>query len=283
MTNRVSRPRRLHQISPDDDIAAERGDVLGVEVSAIAMDDAVATIERWIRDGRREYVCVTGVHGVMECRRDPLLQWIHNRAGMVTPDGMPLVYFLRLTGKTNTERVYGPDLMRTLTAVSGRRGYRQFYYGGDTGVAETLRATLAEAVPGLQVVGTLSPPFRPLTSAEDDAIVAAINAARPDIVWVGLSTPKQERWMAQHRGRIDAPVMIGVGAAFDFLAGTKRQAPRWMQRHALEWLFRLCSEPRRLWRRYACIVPSFLILATGALVRRAAAAGVDRVGLRAGP
>jgi N-acetylglucosaminyldiphosphoundecaprenol N-acetyl-beta-D-mannosaminyltransferase len=250
-------------------LRTDRGDVLGVNVSAIAMDDAIATIERWIDEGRHEYVCVTGVHGIMECRRDPLLRKIHNEAGMVTPDGVPLVYFLRLTGKRRTQRVYGPDLMREMTAVSGRRGYRQFYYGGNVGVVEKLKETLIRSVPGLQVVGTYCPPFRELTPAEDRAVVDAINAARPHILWVGLSTPKQERWMAEHLERIDAPVLVGVGAAFDFLAGTKRQAPAWMQRHALEWLFRLCSEPRRLWRRYAYIVPGFTILAGGELVRRA--------------
>ena len=247
----------------------DRGDVLGVSVSAIAMDDAIASLERWIEEGRREYVCVTGVHGVMECRRDPSLRKIHNKAGMVTPDGVPLVYFLQLTGKKRTRRVYGPDLMREMTKISGQRGYRHFYYGGSAGVAEKLKETLVRSVPGLQVVGTFCPPFRAMTPEEDRAVVDTINAARPHIVWVGLSTPKQERWMATHRGRLDAPVMIGVGAAFDFLAGTKRQAPKWMQRHALEWLFRLCSEPRRLWRRYAYIVPGFALLAAGELLRRA--------------
>ena len=159
--------------------------------------------------------------------------------------------------------------MRKMTAVSSQRGYRQFYYGGAEGVADKLKQALIAAHPRLDVAGTLCPPFRELTPTEDQAVVAAINAARPDIVWVGLSTPKQEFWMANHLGRIEAPVMIGVGAAFDFLAGTKRQAPRWMQRHGLEWLFRLCSEPRRLWRRYAYIVPGFTILAVGELVRRA--------------
>lgn len=259
----------VHPMSAAAPLRTDRGDVLGVNVSAIAMDDAIATIERWIDEGRREYVCVTGVHGIMECRRDPLLRKIHNEAGMVTPDGVPLVYFLRLTGKRRTQRVYGPDLMREMTAVSGRRGYRQFYYGGNVGVVEKLKETLIRSVPGLQVVGTYCPPFRELTPAEDRAVVDAINAARPHILWVGLSTPKQERWMAEHLERIDAPVLVGVGAAFDFLAGTKRQAPAWMQRHALEWLFRLCSEPRRLWRRYAYIVPGFTILAGGELVRRA--------------
>lgn len=247
----------------------ERVDILGVGVSSINMDDAVTTIERWIDERSRNYVCITGVHGVMESRRDPQLRRIHNEAGMVTPDGMPLVWFSRLSGKNRTDRVYGPDLMRKMTSVSSRCGYRQFYYGGAEGVADKLKRDLVHAYPELEVVGTLCPPFRELTPAEDQAVVDAINAAQPHILWVGLSTPKQEFWMASHLGRIEVPVMVGVGAAFDFLAGTKRQAPRWMQRSGLEWLFRLCSEPRRLWRRYAYIVPGFLILAFGELMRRA--------------
>jgi N-acetylglucosaminyldiphosphoundecaprenol N-acetyl-beta-D-mannosaminyltransferase len=233
------------------------------------MANAIAAIEQWIGERKRTYVCVTGVHGVMEARHHHRLRRIHNEAGMVTPDGMPLVWLLRFSGKTHMERVYGPDLMRLMTAVSALRGYRQFYYGGAEGVADKLKHVLLNAHPKLDVAGTFCPPFRELTPQEDQAIVDAINATRPDIVWVGLSTPKQEFWMASHLGRIDAPVMIGVGAAFDFLAGTKRQAPHWMQRHGLEWMFRLCSEPRRLWRRYFYIVPGFAILAIGELVRRA--------------
>ena len=248
----------------------DRGDVLGVYVSAINMDDAIVRLERWIMEGRRQYVCVTGVHGVMECRRDPSLRKIHNRAGMVTPDGVPLVHFLHMIGKERAQRVYGPDLMREMTAVSARYGYRQFYYGGNVDVAEKLKDAMVKLAPGLQVAGTFCPPFREMTPEEDRKVVDVINAARPDIVWVGLSTPKQERWMASHLGRVDAPVMVGVGAAFDFLSGTKRQAPRWMQRHALEWLFRLYSEPRRLWRRYAHIVPGFMILAAAELIHKAA-------------
>jgi N-acetylglucosaminyldiphosphoundecaprenol N-acetyl-beta-D-mannosaminyltransferase len=247
----------------------ERTNVLGVHISSIDLSDAAATIEHWISARSRNYVCITGVHGVMESRRDERLRRIHNEAGMVTPDGMPLVWFSRLSGKSRTKRVYGPDLMREMSAVSGRRGYRQFYYGGAEGVAEKLKHVLVNTHPELRVVGTLCPPFRELTAQEDQAIVDAINAAQPDIVWVGLSTPKQEFWMAEHIGRIEAPVMVGVGAAFDFLAGTKRQAPRWMQRNGFEWLFRLCSEPRRLWRRYAYIVPGFAFLAGRELLRRA--------------
>jgi N-acetylglucosaminyldiphosphoundecaprenol N-acetyl-beta-D-mannosaminyltransferase len=247
----------------------DRPEILGVQVSIKNLTDAVETIERWIHEGDRNYVCVTGAHGLMESRHDERLRDIHSRAGLVTPDGMPLVWLARLLGKSRTERVCGRDLMRKLTAVSALRGYRQFYYGGAEGVAEKLKQALTTEYPGIAVAGVLCPPFRQLTREEDEVIVDTINAAHPDIVWVGLSTPKQEQWMASHLGWIDAPVMIGVGAAFDFLAGTKRQAPVWMQQNGLEWLFRLCTEPRRLWRRYAYIVPGFAVLAAGELLRRA--------------
>lgn len=249
-----------------------RVDILGVRVSAIDLPQALDTIESWITDRKQRYVCITGAHGVMESQHDQTLRTIHNQAGLVTPDGMPLVWMSRLLGHSRTRRVYGPDLMRALSALSAKRGYKQFYYGGDVGVADALAATLSRTYPGLAVTGTLSPPFRPLSSEEDAGIVAQINAAKPDIVWVGLSTPKQEYWMASHAGRIEAPVMIGVGAAFDFLAGRKAQAPLWMQRNGLEWLFRLGQEPRRLFRRYVWIVPGFLLAASGLLVRRAASA-----------
>ena len=159
--------------------------------------------------------------------------------------------------------------MRVISARSPARGYRHFYFGGAPGVADRLAAALVAANPGLNVVGTACPPFRPQTPEEDAELIAQINAAAPDIVWVGLGTPKQEYWMASHLRHIHASVLIGVGAAFDFLGGTKKQAPVWMQRIGLEWLFRLCSEPRRLWRRYAQIVPKFLVLAIGEIVRRA--------------
>ncbi len=258
----------------------DRCDILGVRVSAVNLDDAVGTVEQWIREGSRNYICVTGVHGVMESRRDRRLREIHNRAGLVTPDGMPLVWLLRLRGNRRTERICGRDLLRILSSISALHGYRQFYYGGAEGVAERLSRALTAAHPGLDVAGLRCPPFRQLTSEEDEAVVDAINAAHPHIVWVGLSTPKQERWMASHLGRIDASVMIGVGAAFDFLAGMKPEAPRWMQRYGLEWLFRLCSEPRRLWRRYVYIVPGFIFLAVGEFVRHATLSSLWAFGLR---
>ena len=237
-----------------------RANILGVGVSALNMTMALEVIEGWIERREPHYVCVTGVHGVMESQRDENLRRIHNRAGLVTPDGMPLVWLSRLKGFRHVERVYGPDLMLALCERSAAKGYRHFFYGGAEGVPEQLASVLQKRFPGLQVAGTFSPPFRPLTPEEDDQIIQMINEAAPDIVWVGLSTPKQERWMAEHVGRLTAPVLIGVGAAFDFLTGRKPQAPRWMQRAGLEWLFRLLTEPRRLWRRYLINNPLFVAL-----------------------
>ena len=232
--------------------------ILGVGVSPLEMDGALHTIEGWIERREQHYVCVTGVHGVMESQRDPDLRRIHNAAGLVTPDGMPLVWLCRLAGYSKVERVYGPDLMLACCGRSVARGYRNFFYGGTSGIPELLIARLRARFPELHITGTYSPPFRRLTSEEDDEIVRRINQADPDIIWVGLSTPKQERWMSEHVGRVTAPVMIGVGAAFDFHAGIKRQAPRWMQHSGLEWFFRLLTEPRRLWRRYLYNNPMFL-------------------------
>ena len=229
--------------------------VLGVRVSALTVSDAVETIAGWIRDRRREYVCVRDVHGVMACTRDGALRLIHNAAGMVTPDGMPLVWVGRWSGR-RIERVCGPDL---LPAVCDRsREWKHYFYGGGVGVPELLAQRLRERHGPLTIVGTLSPPFRELSAEEDEAIVQQINAADPDIVWVGLGTPKQERWMAEHRARLNAPVLVGVGAAFDFHAGLKRQAPRWMRHTGFEWCFRLATEPRRLWRRYLRNNPLFV-------------------------
>jgi len=250
-----------------------RANILGVGVSALNMAMALEIIEGWIERRESHYVCVTGVHGVMESQRDGELRRIHNRAGLVTPDGMPLVWLSRLQGFHHVERVYGPDLMLALCERSAAKGYRHFFYGGAEGVPEQLASVLQKRFPGLQVAGTFSPPFRSLTADEDDRIVQMINAAAPDIVWVGLSTPKQERWMAGHRERLTAPVLIGVGAAFDFLTGRKPQAPRWMQRAGLEWLFRLLTEPRRLWRRYLINNPLFVALVV------LQALGVRRYGL----
>jgi N-acetylglucosaminyldiphosphoundecaprenol N-acetyl-beta-D-mannosaminyltransferase len=247
--------------------------VLGVPISAITMADAVSTIGQWIHARTPNYVCVTGVHGVIESGRDDELRRIHSNAGLVTPDGMPLVWLAHLSGERQVERVYGPDLMLACCAESVKRGWRHFLFGGAADVPALLAQRLVARFPGLQVCGAYSPPFRALSQDEDRALVARINAARPDIVWVGLSTPKQERWMAAHVGRLEAPALLGVGAAFDFHAGIKRQAPRWMQRSGLEWLFRLLSEPRRLGPRYLVNNPLFVYKIALQLARRRVAGG----------
>jgi N-acetylglucosaminyldiphosphoundecaprenol N-acetyl-beta-D-mannosaminyltransferase len=238
----------------------ERVNVLGVGVDPVNPARALATIDQWIASQGRSYVCVSGIHGVMESHRDESLRSIHNAAGMVVPDGMPLVWLSRLHGFRDAQRVYGPDLLLACCGRSLATGYRHYFYGGAAGVPERLIERLEARFPGLRVAGSYSPPFRPLTPEEDREVVSRINAAQPDIVWVGLSTPKQERWMWEHRSRLEAPVLIGVGAAFDFNAGLKRQAPRWMQRSGLEWMFRLLAEPRRLWRRYLRNNPLFVWL-----------------------
>src|SRR5262245_45269956 len=201
-----------------------RCDVLGVQVSAVNMPMAVRQIQQWIDRRECNYVCITGVHGVMESQRDPRLKQIHNSAGMVTPDGMPMVWVNKLRGNSFVDRVYGPDLMLEICKLGVEKGHKHFFYGGAEGVPELLAQKLQEKVPGMKVVGTYSPPFREISESEDHDIVQMINSKGADIVWIGLSTPKQERWMARHLGRIHAPVMVGVGAAFDFHAGLKRQA-----------------------------------------------------------
>lgn len=236
----------------------DRVDVLGVGISAVNMPMAVAEIASWVSECEQHYVCVTGVHGVMESQRDPELRGIHNRSGLTTPDGMPMVWAGQRAGAGHMERVYGPDLMLAVCERAAREGWTSYFYGGGEGVAAALERRLRERFPGLRTVGHHCPPFRPLSTEEDHDVVAAINAARPDLLWIGLSTPKQERWMAEHLGRVDAPVMLGVGAAFDIHAGTLSQAPGWMRERGLEWLYRLAREPRRLWRRYLYNNPRFV-------------------------
>jgi N-acetylglucosaminyldiphosphoundecaprenol N-acetyl-beta-D-mannosaminyltransferase len=243
-----------------------RVDILGVGVSATTMAATLELIEGWIARREPRYVCVSGMHGVMESQRDARLREVHNSADLVTTDGMSLVWVCKLKGCPAVERVYGPDLMLALCQRSPSRGYRHFFYGAAPGVLSALSERLSARFPGLHIAGSYAPPFRPLTPEEDEDVVRRILEARPDVVWVGLSTPKQEHWMADHVERLGGPVLIGVGAAFDFHAGTKRQAPRWMQRNGLEWLFRLSSEPRRLARRYLVNIPLFgLYLVLGSL------------------
>jgi len=238
--------------------AIGRVDVLGVGISTVNPLTAVDEITRWIDTRQPHYVCVTGVHGVMECQRDPELLGIHNRAGLTVPDGMPMVWAGRRAGAGWMSRVPGPGLMLDVLARAAKRGWSSYLYGAGEGVPELLGERLCARLPGLRIVGTYSPPFRPLTAEEDAEVVDRINASGADLVWVGLSTPKQERWMAAHRPLLTAPVLLGVGAAFDFHAGLKPQAPMWMQQRGLEWSYRLAKEPRRLWRRYLRNNPAYL-------------------------
>jgi N-acetylglucosaminyldiphosphoundecaprenol N-acetyl-beta-D-mannosaminyltransferase len=240
------------------DARIQRVNVLGIGVSALNLNSAMDEIAAALAQKKKGYVCVTGVHGVMEAQQDAELHRILNGAWLNTPDGMPMVWVGRLRGFRSMSRVYGPDLMYLVCDFTQKKDYTHFLYGGAEGVAPELKRRLEEKFPGLKIVGTYTPPFRPLEAAEEAELTRTINALQPDIVWVGLSTPKQEKFMARFRPRLDVTLMFGVGAAFDFHAGRVRQAPRWMQRSGLEWFFRLCSEPRRLWRRYLTNNPRFV-------------------------
>lgn len=241
--------------------APARANVLGVGISALNLDSAVAAVITALGQKRKGYVCVTGVHGVSEARANSDFRRILNEALLNTPDGMPMVWVGRLQGFRDMDRVYGPDLMLRLCELSP--GFSHFFYGGAPGVAQELAARLRQRFPALKVAGCYTPPFRPLTAAEELELEQLVSKLKPDIFWVGLSTPKQERFMAEHWQKLDATLFFGVGAAFDFHAGRLRQAPLWMQRTGLEWLFRLACEPRRLWRRYLRNNPLFLLRSVG--------------------
>lgn len=236
----------------------ERVDVLSVPVTATSLAAAVQRVESWIASRRAGYVTFTGVHGVMECQRDRDLLRIHQQAAMVCADGMPMVWSAHRAGIRDATRVYGPDFLLAMSARAAQMGYRFYFYGGKEGVAEQLAAELARRYPGLVVAGCYCPPFRPLTADERRDVVARITESRADLVWVGLSTPKQERWMAEFCPLLAGPVLLGVGAAFDIHSGNLRQAPRWLRERGLEWLYRLVVEPRRLWRRYLSNNPRFM-------------------------
>ena len=240
-------------------MAANRVNVLGVGISVLNLRTALAAIAAAVRERRKGYICVTGVHGVMEAQDNDSFKKILNAAFLCTPDGMPMVWAGKLAGHREMSRVYGPDLMLDVCAWSETSGAKHFFYGGADGVAELLAKNLQEKFPKLQVVGTYTPPFRALNEAEVKNLSAQITAGLPDILWVGLSTPKQEKFMAEFLPKLDVTLMLGVGAAFDFHTGRVAQAPRWMQRSGLEWFYRLCSEPRRLWKRYLRNNPLFLL------------------------
>jgi N-acetylglucosaminyldiphosphoundecaprenol N-acetyl-beta-D-mannosaminyltransferase len=240
--------------------------ILGVHVSAVSYEDTMAVILAWARSRQSRYVCLGTVNQVMEAHDSAEFREVMNQADLVTPDGMPLVWGLRLLGQRRASRVYGPDLMPLVLEKAEREGIPVGFYGVTQQVLDRLTGIVRTRYPKLQIAYAFSPPFRPLTFEEDTQVVSAINASGVRILFIGLGNPKQEKWMAAHRGPVQA-VMVGVGAAFDFLAGSKRQAPRWMMPLGLEWLFRLCTEPRRLWKRYLKHNPRFLWLFTKQLLQ----------------
>ena len=246
-------------------MAIERVNVLGVGISVLNLRTALTAIGDAVCARRKGYICVTGVHGVMEAQVDATLRRILNQAFLCTPDGMPMVWMGWLRGHREMSRVYGPDLMLDVCEWSQKNPCRHFFFGGAPGVAEKLRDNLTKRFPGLQVAGCYAPPFRPLNAGEELQLQEMIHAAQVDILWVGLSTPKQEKFMAEFLPRLEVTLMIGVGAAFDFHSGRVKQAPRWMQRTGLEWFYRLCQEPGRLAKRYLRNNPLFVVKIAGQL------------------
>jgi N-acetylglucosaminyldiphosphoundecaprenol N-acetyl-beta-D-mannosaminyltransferase len=242
--------------------------LLGLPVAVTDYTGAMEAMDAMVLARERGYVVVAPVHALIVARDDPEMRAAMTDATFTVPDGMPLVWLLRGLGERLEDRVYGPTLMDRYCGRCADRGHRVWLYGGtDDGAREELAAALRARHPGLRVVGGFSPPFRALSGEEEDEVVARIDADRPDVVWVGTGQPKQEKWMARMRPRLEAPVLCGVGAAFDFHAGRVPQAPRWMQDRGLEWLYRLGQEPRRLGPRYLRTNPRFAVAALRQLAR----------------
>ncbi len=233
--------------------------VLGMRVDATSYEDASRRVARWARDGRSAYVCVATVHMIMETFDSSAFQRVVNGADLVTPDGRPLVWALRILGVRDANQVRGTDLTARVVDLAAREGIPIGLYGGTPDLLETFARILERRYPGVRVVCRIAPPFRPLTPEEDEAVTGEILSSGARLLFVGIGCPKQERWMEAHKERIPA-VMLGVGAAFDFHTGRVRQAPGWMQVAGLEWLFRLLMDPRRLWKRYARHNPRFVVL-----------------------
>jgi N-acetylglucosaminyldiphosphoundecaprenol N-acetyl-beta-D-mannosaminyltransferase len=232
--------------------------LLGVNISAVNLDTALTAIKDMVARRCKGYVCVAPVSTIVDAKRDPAYRAVVNAAAMVTPDGMPVALIGRHKAGAQVGRTYGPDLMLKACDEGRAYGFRHFFYGGTQAVCDKLVNSLEARFPGISVAGRIAPPFMVKAGVAAKDVVDAINAARPDILWVGLGSPKQDFWMALNREGLEVPVMVGVGAAFDFLAGSKPKAPRWMQVLCLEWLFRLICEPRRLWKRY--LVGNFLFI-----------------------
>lgn len=232
--------------------------VVGAPIDVLTWRDAIERVSAWVRARQSRVVCICNVHSVVTARHDAAFQRAIEECDLATPDGAPVAWMLRRLADRGQERINGPDLMWRYCAEAARRGEAIYLYGGAQTTLDALVRRLSDAFSGLRLVGAESPPYRQLTETEDAAAVGRINASGAGIVFVSLGCPKQELWMTAHRDRIQA-VMIGVGAAFDYHAGTIKRAPLWMQEAGLEWLYRLLSEPRRLWRRYLVTNTVFMI------------------------
>ncbi|HAB64862.1 MAG TPA: glycosyltransferase [Pseudomonas sp.] len=244
------------QQSPDGSVCS----VIGLPINALSWHTALSLLAQWSSRRESRYVCICNVHSLVTARGDAAFAKVIHEADMATPDGAPLAWMLRRLGMVRQERINGPDLMWRYCAEAAHRDESLFLFGGRQETLDALQRVLLQNFPSLRIAGAYSPPYRPLSQEEDDAIVTLINASGAGTVWVGLGCPKQELWMAAHQGRIQA-AMIGVRAAFDYHAGTIRRAPMWMQRSGLEWFHRLCSEPRRLWKRYFVTNSLFIVYA----------------------
>jgi N-acetylglucosaminyldiphosphoundecaprenol N-acetyl-beta-D-mannosaminyltransferase len=235
-------------------------EILDVPLALTDYGSMIALMDEFVSAGERGYVCVANVHSVMASKEDPELAAALLGSSVNVPDGQPLVWAINLLGNSLGGRVYGPELMWRSCAHAATSGQRLYLYGGrNQGALVQLALNLRKGHPGLKIVGGYSPPHRPLTEEENEAVIAEINHAKPDIIWVGIGVPKQEKWMARMRPRLDAPLLLGVGAAFDFHAGLVPQAPNWVQNAGMEWAFRLAQEPRRLWKRYLKYNPRFVL------------------------
>lgn len=246
-------------------------DILSTRLDVLTYPATTIRIIEWARKRESRYVCVANTHSVIEALDNPRFREVMINSDLSTPDGMPLVWGLKLLGRSNATRIYGPDLTLEVCRAAAESGVPIALYGGKPETLARMTAALRDRFPDIDIRCSISPPFRPLTPQEDESYTRQLSESGAGIVFVGIGCPKQELWMAAHRGRIPA-VMIGVGAAFDFLSGEVAQAPRFIQSAGLEWLFRLCMEPRRLWRRYATVVPRFSVL----FMRQLAVSAVSR-------
>ena len=242
-------------------------EVCGVKVSAINLRMACETIGQWVADRQKKYVCIAPVATIVDAQDNQDYRRVVNHADMVTPDGMPLVWIAQVKGKHHVGRTYGPDLMETLCMEGEAKGYRHFFYGATAESSQRLEENLKRRFPNIQISGRYVPGKLPVHFCEKEEVLKDIDQSSADILWIGLGSPKQDFWMAEHRNCLNVPVMIGVGAAFDFIAGTKPQAPPWMRQAGLEWFFRLCCEPRRLAKRYFVGNAQFIYFLIKDLVR----------------